>query len=417
VAWDATSLRYFMECPRKYQYKMVEGWRSTAEATHAEFGSAFGGAIEVFYRAIIEQGKQNDAALVDALRFALDYTWNHETNKPKLGQFVEIWHCTGTAPFKNEKGNKAKCPMSHKGVFKQAPGPLTCGLCGSPTATLRKWFANETGKDRYALLRAIVWYTEEMKGSHLKPLSIDNGDGTHRAMCEEGFALNTNVEIAGERIWLIGWLDSMKSFGDDIYITDYKTTKSALSGAYFSSYRPNVQVDLYNAIAPVIFKELGVTGVGIEGIQSLDKGTRFAFRLFHQNQAQQDEVLGEAAYYIKQALTCAATKQWPRNTSSCRICDFKNICGADPDARPHMLAEGFKRQRWNPLKRQSEVIDDGSIIRVGAERGSGSAGQADQQADRDSTTGGRGAGERGNIHSFERPAEAGKQVPPRDGGA
>ncbi len=356
VAWDATSLRYYMECPRKYFYKQVEGWRSTGEATHAEFGSGFGNAIEAFYRAIIEKQMTHDEAVREAVLVALHYTWDTVANKPKLGQFSEIWFCTGTKPYKNEKGNKAKCPLSHKGAFKVAPGPLVCGTCGAPTATERRWFANETGKDRFALLRAVVWYTEEMKGSHLKPVSIDNGDGTHTAMCEQGFALPIPTAIVeGEQIWLIGWLDSMKSFGDEVFVTDYKTTKAALSGAYFSNYRPNVQVDLYNAIAPICFDHLGVTGVGIEAIQSIDKGARFAFRLFHQTKEQAQEVAYEASHWIAQAYTCAKKDYWPRNTSACRICDFKDICGAPPDARPHMLAERFKRERWNPLKRQSEV--------------------------------------------------------------
>ena len=37
-AWDSTSLGWLKECPRKYQYHMIEQWRGRGESIHLEYG-------------------------------------------------------------------------------------------------------------------------------------------------------------------------------------------------------------------------------------------------------------------------------------------------------------------------------------------------------------------------------------------
>lgn len=45
-AWDSTSLGWLKECPRKYQYHMLEGWSGRGESIHLEFGILYHGALE-----------------------------------------------------------------------------------------------------------------------------------------------------------------------------------------------------------------------------------------------------------------------------------------------------------------------------------------------------------------------------------
>jgi hypothetical protein len=45
-AWDSTSLGYLKECPRKYYYTIVEGWRGKGSSVHLEFGGLYHSALE-----------------------------------------------------------------------------------------------------------------------------------------------------------------------------------------------------------------------------------------------------------------------------------------------------------------------------------------------------------------------------------
>ena len=47
-AWDSVSLGWLKECPRKYQYSMIEGWRANAESVHLTFGLHYHAALELY---------------------------------------------------------------------------------------------------------------------------------------------------------------------------------------------------------------------------------------------------------------------------------------------------------------------------------------------------------------------------------
>jgi hypothetical protein len=47
-AWDSTSLALLKECPRKYHYVMVEGWRAKGESVHLRFGGLYHSALEQY---------------------------------------------------------------------------------------------------------------------------------------------------------------------------------------------------------------------------------------------------------------------------------------------------------------------------------------------------------------------------------
>jgi len=53
-AWDSTSLGWLKECPRKYQYHMIEQWRGRGESIHLEYG--------ILYHAVRGQWERSRAA-------------------------------------------------------------------------------------------------------------------------------------------------------------------------------------------------------------------------------------------------------------------------------------------------------------------------------------------------------------------
>ena len=69
-AWDNTSISILKECPRKYQYTILEGWRANAKAGPLVFGGLFHNGLEV-YDIARAKGAPHDEALRLAVRHAL----------------------------------------------------------------------------------------------------------------------------------------------------------------------------------------------------------------------------------------------------------------------------------------------------------------------------------------------------------
>ena len=353
TVWDATSLADLQSCAEKYRLKHLEGWSARGSSVHLIFGSLIGNGLERFYQNIIDRSMSHDDALRDALRLVL--TQSYGPDGPLLGRYVDVWRCLGAVPFKNEKGNRAKCPWSHSGKFFPAPGPEVCGACGSPTEQLNLWFPDNPVKDRLQLCRVLVWYTEEMKTGGLRPVSLTDGESPHRALVEH-FWEYTGPVIDGVQFKLCGWFDSVKSLGDDrAYPTDYKTTQNTPGAGYFSQFNPNVQMNLYDAVAfEVLPAGLKTGGVVVEAIQLLQGGCRFAYKVVRGTESQRAEFMREVATWLAMAKTFAETGNWPRNRSNCRFCEFNNVCSSPESARKAILEQNYERGFWNPLKRQKQ---------------------------------------------------------------
>lgn len=369
IVWDATSLRTLQECAAKYHMKHVDGWMAPDISMDLEFGQAIGAGLETFYREIIENATDHDTALRRAIRAVLSATWDDVANLPRMGRFVRVWRCLGLEKYKNEKGNWARCPYSHKGKHYPAPRPSPCS-CGSTTAEAWRWFPFHAAKDRVQLIRALVWYAEEAKTGALRPISLgsvverapENAPEVvkHTAAVELPF-LVPFTQIGGVQYWLCGWWDAVKQLGGPdgpAFVTDYKTTRHTLSSDYWAGWQPNTQVDLYDLVASK-FAPIPVEGVAIEAIQvGCDRNgegwVRFGYRNYTRTPGQRLEVAREIMTYLGMAASYAQVGYWPMNRASCKLCEFKAVCNLPAEQRPHYLAEHFVRGRWNPLTRTVE---------------------------------------------------------------
>jgi len=328
-----------------------------AQRVDLEFGRIAGDGLETFYRGIIEEGLGHDEALRAAVKRVLTLSWDAAQGRPLLGSYESVWRCTGTTKFKNAKGNAAKCPFSHKGKFYMAPGPAFCS-CGSLTETTEKWLPDNPVKDRYQLVRLIIWYAEEVKNGYLKPLSWKETENhPHKALVEVPWVLPI-YRNGGRMFYLCGWFDAVKSLGsvnNEAFITDYKTTKNTLGAGYFAPFAPDLQVSVYDlAGAKLLRGPLPYRGVAIEGIQVLQGGVRFGFMPFYKTDEQREELVKELQLYLAMAVQFAESGYWPMNRASCHLCQFKGVCAASPEHRPAILAQNFTRSWWNPLTRQRQ---------------------------------------------------------------
>lgn len=368
VAWDATSLNAFTTCPRYYKYTIVDGWRTAGSSIDIEFGALFASSVERFKKARLE-GKSRDEAQIVALRYAMEHSGTyvapeyHETNTdnpidfpvstwvPWGGQYREQWHCTGTEPYKNEKGNKAKCPFAHKGVWQEDTPPSICGWCGSPIETAVNWVPHNPAKDRYALIRAVVWYAEEQPedlDSALAAIALP--DGTPAVELSFRIPLQEKSPY-GEPYILAGYLDSIVKFGDELFIADDKTTKKMLTKQFWEGFQPHTQFDTYDLAGSIMFPDLNIRGIMIEGTQLLVGGARFGKHPVYHNEDQREEWYFELTGILKEAEGYAERNYWPMRRSSCPMCVFKKVCSKSPGVREQYLANGdFVKRHWNPLE-------------------------------------------------------------------
>lgn len=346
IGWDATSLSLLMTCPRKYQYTILENWRTPGN-NDTDFGGFYASAVETF-----KKGTAGGLSGLDATRRAVEFllreTWP-DGGEPWGGSFEDQWRCTGAEPYRNARGNRAKCPWSHAGRWYPAPAPDICGECGSATELEQRWVSEDHAKDRRTLVRLLVWYCLEAidHPAGLQPYVFP--DGTPAV--ELSFSVPSGFTTgSGEPILFAGHLDSISTYGAEFLITDNKTTKHMLGDTYFLQYNPNVQVSFYNLVGSVLWPELDLKGVLIEAAQTLVTGAEFGMRAIYQTEVQREEFYQEIGWWTKQAERFALDDYWPMNRSACYLCGFKKVCSVEPDRRQNVLETNFIKREWNPLQ-------------------------------------------------------------------
>jgi len=356
VFWDATSLDAFAFCPRHYQYSIIEGWRGSA--VDLEFGGYMASALERYQKARLA-GASREAALMPVLHWLLAETWN-EDGSQWGGEWETFWRCTGTEPYKNAKGNRAKCPFSHKGKWFPMPTPGDeCGECGSPLETEFQYVPGDDKKHRINLLRAMIWYVED------QPEDMDDGlqpyvfpDGTPAVELSWKLPFGDKNRY-GEDYYLAGHIDYIGRFGNEIGPVDNKTTGHTLNGGFFAKYAPSTQFDTYDVAAQALYASRGLDmdWIAVDAIQLMKDTVRTGRHFYRKDAAQREEHLRDLGYLIRRAEDCAedtapggSKGYWPMEKRNCWICPFKKVCAETPRRRESVLKDTFVLQHWDPTE-------------------------------------------------------------------
>ena len=352
LAWDASSFGELMKCPRRYQYNIIEGY--TGSNVDTEFGGYFAAAVETFKKARLK-GLSKEDATIEALKYTVEATWlpateDHPDGHPWGGRYDAQWHCIGDLPYKNAKGNKAKCPWSHKGAWFPGPAPDICGTCRSHTHSERRWASDDSKKDRYTLVRLVAGYCaeqpEELEDG-LHPIAFANGTPA----VELSWRLPLPYKAStGESYILAGHFDSISAYGKEHFITDNKTTSKTLGTKYFQQFAPHVQMDTYDLAGSLLYPTMELRGVMVEAAQTLVGGAEFGINASYRTEAYREEWFSEMEYWLKQADQFATEDYWPMNRANCYLCHFKGVCKVDPSKRKMYLESNFRKRKWNPLE-------------------------------------------------------------------
>ena len=292
-AWDSTSLGWLKECPRKYQYHMIESWRGRGESIHLEYGILYHAALEEYDRKKLEKGMSHDDAVRGVVRELLTKTWREGL------------------PWRGAKD-----------------------LPADDKASL---------KSRENLVRTVVWYLNKFKDDPAKTLM-------HPVTGKPMVELHFQFEIEGGYS-LCGYLDRVVEFQEQPFVMDRKTTTSTLGSYYFEQFDPDNQMSVYTVASQVAF-HTPVKGVIVDAAQIAVGFSRFVRSFVFKTADQIDEWMKDLYVYLEQARGYAERGYWPQNDKSCHKyggCAFREICSKSPQVREKFLETHFQREPWNPL--------------------------------------------------------------------
>lgn len=297
LAWDSTSIGLLKECPRKYYYRLICGWSSPQIShVHLYFGLLYHAALE-FYDHQRASGTSFEAALRATVRKVLSDTW-------------------------------------------LPPG--------------RPWASGDEYKNRFTLLRSVVWYLEQFRDDPMQTVVLANG----RPAVELSFQCDLPFRSRhDEPFVLCGHLDRVGTFMDQVWINDRKTTKSALDQRYFDQYLLDNQFSTYSFAGQITYAQ-PIAGIVVDAAQI---GVNFT-RYHRQPISRQDWMLqewlrglGELFLYAEH---CARAEFWPLNEKSCNNfggCAYRHICSKSPAMREPFLRKDFLLQEWNPLQARGDI--------------------------------------------------------------
>lgn len=305
-SWDSTSLGWLKRCPRLYQYQMIEGWRKKETGADLRFGILYHKGLEEYDK--LRQSWAHEESLAMVVSMLLEATW--ELPDEMVGD------------------------------------PVTDN--GTP------WDTGRTDKNRYTLIRSVVWYLDQFGQSDpAETVILENGKPAVELSfkMELDWGPESTINTRGRSPYLLcGHLDRIVTFLDGPYVMDRKTTKATISSYYFDQFEPDNQMTLYTIAAKVIF-HTPVRGVIIDAAQIAVGFTRFSRGFTYRTDAQIEEWLADLRYWFNNAERYATDSYWPMNDKACFNCHFRNICSKDPAVRSNFLESEFTQEDpWNPLK-------------------------------------------------------------------
>jgi len=299
IAWDSVSLGLLKECPRKYFLTILLSTTSREGNIHLTFGILYHQALEAYDRARAA-GKSHAQAKIFAVRTALTQSWNRELRRP--------------------------------------------------------WVTDDSYKNRFTLVRSVVWYLAQYENDALRTVIFPDG----RPAVELSFRYATSyISPDGNPFILCGHIDRLATMENMTFILDKKTTKFQLEERYFEQFSPDNQMSGYSFAGKIVYK-IPTQGVMIDAAQVLVNSTRFKRGFAHRTDSQLNEWYEEVGYYLSQATYFAQTERWPMNESSCSKwggCEYRGICNRSPEVRGDFLNNPAKymRRSWDPLVARGDI--------------------------------------------------------------
>jgi hypothetical protein len=350
VAWDSTSLGLLKECPRKYYYEIICGWRPKATSVHLVFGQLYHAGLEGYDHFAASIGKldgnlsddEHDEAVRMGLRRAFNLAGAY-TKPPCLA-------CNGRGylpldPHADALAAPEKCELC-EGSGKQP----------NEAPVWQPWKSEDPNKNMWTLTRSLILYSDHFRDNPMRTVLLSNG----KPAVELSFFFEAG-EVNGITYAFCGHLDRMVNNPSDTNMRavphDRKTTKGQINTQYWKQFSPHNQFSLYNAACAVHY-QLPPNGIVVDAAQVLVNTTQFARQFIAFPPQVVNEWLREADVWINAAARYAEAGFWPRNDKSCGNyggCSFQRICSKAEFARQSWLEMDFHYNPWNPLETRGDI--------------------------------------------------------------
>jgi hypothetical protein len=301
-AWSSTTLSLLKECPRKYQYVVIEGWGSRDESIHLRFGQEYHSALQD-YAIARALGASHEDAIRDTVQRLHRRVWDWLPDRS-----------TRAGKYKN-RDTILGLVIDYLDHFREDPAETFILGDGTPAVELSFRFELDWGP-------------------------------------REGIDAATGSNLGAAQPYLLsGHLDRVVNFADGLYVMDRKTSLSTLSSYYFNQFSPSNQMSLYT-LAGKIMLNSPIKGVIIDAAQVLlEKPNSFQRGFTYRTDDQLDEWLVDLRHWLHNAETYATNGYWPQNDTSCDKfggCKFREVCSRSPTVREAYLKATF--DKLDPLE-------------------------------------------------------------------
>ena len=288
IALDNTSLSVYKECPRKYYYKIVCGYRAPGIRPPLAWGGAYHSVVEL-YDLLIVKGEDEQTALRAAIRLAFSLA---------------------------EKG-----------------------------------FGDDTARTLTTLVRTIVWYAANYRARDPLKTHIF-GNGKVGLELSFRFYLPQTISGTNDKYVYCGHIDKISDYAGGTYAVERKHSKGALNDEFYARYAFSAQIGGYATAGKICFDtELsGVIIDGAQVLVNSSRfGRRVVHRVNSHLEEWLDDTLlwvklleGSAVANYWQHNTESCNKF--------SGCEFREVCSKPPGIREAILRQVYVVERWNPIE-------------------------------------------------------------------
>lgn len=210
----------------------------------------------------------------------------------------------------------------------------------------------DTARTKETLIRTVIWYFDQFWED--KAVTLIKPDG--KPAIEYHFKLPF-MEYLNTDIFICGHIDRMVKWQDQVFVSDYKTSKYPLDSRFFSQFKPGTQMPLYITACHLVSETVAdlpsAHGVIIDGIQLGVNFSRFARHVVEFSLEEINEYIEDLKYWITSAMDACKANYFPQNAESCQKysgCHFLEICSKSPARRQAYLEGNFIKRIWSPLQ-------------------------------------------------------------------
>jgi len=356
--YDSVSLKALQGCLRKYNWTINEGWSHAERPPALAWGIAFHTCMEVYHKCI-GHGLDAQTALLRTVRLAGllgDDLQSLDTSRTKETLIRSVvWYHT---EYEDDPLQTALLPDGRPAVELSFMIPV---------------FDLEVGP------------TDEVPPLHISEVIEElGGEVTHNQLVEavrEGRRLFGKLILEGTEyttaqtellqsfysitIHFSGHIDRVVHFGDEVFITDYKSSKYALTADWLTGFDMSTQFEGYYTAAHILASQPNTVfpsppaGILVDGLQLGVNFTRFArFPLRYSSTTANEFLLNFEALVRAKAEPAARLGLYPREAESeCNHyrrrdgsggCEFLPVCKAAPEDRERQLKQHFIKSTWDP---------------------------------------------------------------------